>query len=197
MSDKWVGNLCVWLTWWVYSTSEFMGVPRGVGSVGNRESHPGHGFNALLVGVSAGKGLCRERPLWTSGRMAWSDVVHFWQGGSPIWIFLCPEVAWCRHSLSSDKVSEEAESTWLRTTPIKIILQRWVINSNDRQLQADAYQICGAPNTEALSRFKPNLRTMLRDHKSYDHSVTPVSNDKIIRAPLDEGMTLEDYENAG
>ncbi|KAJ7462002.1 hypothetical protein FB451DRAFT_1371046 [Mycena latifolia] len=49
------------------TTSEFTGFPRGVGSVGNRESHPGHGFDALPVGVCAGKGLCRERPLWTFG----------------------------------------------------------------------------------------------------------------------------------
>ncbi|KAJ7474218.1 hypothetical protein FB451DRAFT_1367175 [Mycena latifolia] len=47
--------------------SEFTGFPRGVGSVGNRESHPGHGFDALPVGACAGKGLCRERPLWTFG----------------------------------------------------------------------------------------------------------------------------------
>ncbi|KAJ7436537.1 hypothetical protein FB451DRAFT_1193833 [Mycena latifolia] len=58
--------LAPYLLWVVGNGSEFTGFPRDVGSVGDRGSHPGHGFDALLV-------------------------------GSPIWIFLRPEVAWCRN----------------------------------------------------------------------------------------------------
>ncbi|KAJ7470457.1 hypothetical protein FB451DRAFT_1368356 [Mycena latifolia] len=57
-----------------------MGIPGGVGSMGDWGSHPGHGFDALQGGMWAGKGLCEERPLWTFG-----------EGGDPVGTSLL----WC------------------------------------------------------------------------------------------------------
>ncbi|KAJ7451018.1 hypothetical protein FB451DRAFT_1374437 [Mycena latifolia] len=50
-----------------------MEIPGGMGSMGDRGSHPRHGFDALLVGMWAGRGLREEHPLWTFG-----------EGGDPI-----------------------------------------------------------------------------------------------------------------
>ncbi|KAJ7434067.1 hypothetical protein FB451DRAFT_1195731 [Mycena latifolia] len=48
--------------------------------MGDQGSHPGHGLDALRVGVWSGKGVHEERPLWTFG-----------EGGNPVGTSL----PWC------------------------------------------------------------------------------------------------------